>query len=686
MTGGKVTLLIVNGIFAAVLIVLLGLDTTKSVDLSQKKAAILANQAHLKGLVNEYKYLLNNVVGVQVDPTSQDALTQKSKDGIFVFRYAAQYGTVNGGSDDGPILASEAQWVDSTDVQQGKPIPMPEWKTGDDKKPVVELTPTVIQPHLLFSQDLAAREMAGVVPSPTIPSLKQDYEVDETEAAKRRQAFDDATNDVWNTWKHLPEINKAAAQDMRSKLTDWQQDQENHLASEAGLYNEIYRKKTSLVRMKIDHEKQQAEWSHQENDMSNKIEEVSNHTLNKALRQTRSNELQADGTVLDASDPSMGIVTIDIGRRNNCREGLVFTVYNTFSGQNQIKGSIQVVKVFETTSTCKIIHQPSEEFISDRTQFRTPDPRVEYDPLGSRKVAGQPELRPVPMRPYSPSSERQDVIDQLIPPKTEAYNANPQATGVLVPEYNTASTSPIEKGDLIASPDFEPVVSQREAAKRFYSELNDLRDVSLERLNFALMPGFSDNEIGYLQRSIESNGCVLHDTIQPRTNYLIVREPLSEYVATNAERLRFLIDTNTKSAQGLPDTSPVAQLAAKRAQILDTAQKYNIRVMTMDEATTFFQDRRRKADLLSGKLELGGRSMFYVSGQSETRSHDQIESFIREHNGLVANQLTDEVDWLVAGAGSEDDIDKAKKLGVRILREKDLDEFFAAPGSTDQQP
>lgn len=673
MTGGKITLIIFNAVFAAVLIVLLWVCSAKSLEHSQKMAAIRAHQATLKGLVDEWDFLLNRVVGTGEGD-------QKSP-GVTRWRYKAS-GWGPDGDDDGPIAGREKDFFRGQPTPDGLPR-MPAW-TLDEGRAVVEeeQSKNELHPHLLQSQIAIEQKRSGDRRGDDrIRNEKQEFEFADAEAQKKRQAFVDATATVEPAWARLKETNQDAVQQMRSLVTDWQQNQDRYLSSEANLRNEIYRKKVSLVRMKIDHQKQQANWARQENQMSEDIENTTNHSLSKALRETRSNELQADGMVLDATVAEYDMVTVDIGRRNNVREGLIFTVYSTYSGQNDVKGEVQVVEVRETTSVCKVLHRPREMYISDRTQWKTSDPRVNYDPLGSRRVAGSAELRPEPVRPHSPASERQDVLDQLIPPKTHAYNENPQATGILRPGYDTESTNPIQKGDMVASAEFQPVISQREAAKRFYSEMAELRDVSLERLNFAMMPDFSDNEVSFLRRTIKSNGCVAHDAIQPRTNFLVVREPLSEYVATNADRLRFLIDTNDKSGRGQDPASKLGILSAERGKALTLAQQYNTRIMTMDEANTFFQQRRRKADLLSGKLELGGRSVFYVAGQSATRSRNQIENFIRESNGLVTHQLSDEVDWLVAGAGSEKDIEQAKKLGVRILREKDLEGFFAHTGS-----
>ncbi|HTL53217.1 MAG TPA: hypothetical protein VL860_11630, partial [Planctomycetota bacterium] len=665
MTGGKITLIVFNAIFAAVLIGLLWVCSAKSLEFEQKRAAIKANQAILKGQVDVYKLLRDDIVGV-----AGTAGEPKSLNGTVVFVYDA--------NDRQPVIGTENNSVilppEDPFIGQDGTIKMPQWKKDEKGYSTVEI---VRHQTLLHAQASIEKQRAGAEQKDNAKDEHSKWMFAEVEAKKKLDDFKAAVEQVAPAWAVLKVTNDQAATAMRTLMTDWQESQDRYLSSEANLRNEIYRKKTSLVRMKIDHQKQQATWSRQENQMSDEIETTSDLAVWKAMRETRSNELQADGYVLDSSINDFQMITIDIGRRNGVREGLIFTVYNTYSGQHEVKGEIQVTEVRETTSICKLLHRPKQMFISDRTQYRTDDDRVNFDPLGSRKVAGSAEMRPEPMRPHSPASERQDVLDQLIPPKNREFNANPQATGALRPEYDTPSTNPIQHGDMVASAEFQPVISQREASTRFYSEMSELRDVSLERLNFAMMPDFSDNEVQFLKRNVKSNGCVTHDSVQPRTNFLIVREPLSEYVATNADRLRFLLETNDKSSRGLAADSKVAILAAKRGEFLNAAQQYNTRIMTMDEATTFFQQRRRKADLLSGKLELAGRSMFYVAGMSATRSRKQTEAFIQENNGLVSEELSDEVDWLVAGAGSEKEIDQAKKLGVRILREKDLEQFFA---------
>lgn len=72
---------------------------------------------------------------------------------------------------------------------------------------------------------------------------------------------------------------------------------------------------------------------------------------------------------------------------------------------------------------------------------------------------------------------------------------------------------------------------------------------------------------------------------------------------------------------------------------------------------------------------LAGRTLV-VTGTLEKYSREQIEELIREHGGHAASSVSKNTDYLVAGEKAGSKLDKAQKLGVKILTEAEFDELI----------
>jgi len=79
--------------------------------------------------------------------------------------------------------------------------------------------------------------------------------------------------------------------------------------------------------------------------------------------------------------------------------------------------------------------------------------------------------------------------------------------------------------------------------------------------------------------------------------------------------------------------------------------------------------------LLSGKT-------FVLTGTLSTLSRDEASALIREAGGNVTGSVTNNTDYLLAGESAGSKLEKASKLGVRILSEK---EFLVVLGSNSNQ-
>lgn len=69
--------------------------------------------------------------------------------------------------------------------------------------------------------------------------------------------------------------------------------------------------------------------------------------------------------------------------------------------------------------------------------------------------------------------------------------------------------------------------------------------------------------------------------------------------------------------------------------------------------------------------KLKGR-VFVFTGGLETMTRDQAKDKIRELGGDISSSISKNVDYVVAGSGPGEKYDKAKKLGVKIISEKEF--------------
>ncbi len=63
---------------------------------------------------------------------------------------------------------------------------------------------------------------------------------------------------------------------------------------------------------------------------------------------------------------------------------------------------------------------------------------------------------------------------------------------------------------------------------------------------------------------------------------------------------------------------------------------------------------------------------FVFTGSLETLSREQAEELVREHGGDTSSSVSKETSYLVAGESTGSKYDKAKKLGIQILTEKEF--------------
>ena len=72
---------------------------------------------------------------------------------------------------------------------------------------------------------------------------------------------------------------------------------------------------------------------------------------------------------------------------------------------------------------------------------------------------------------------------------------------------------------------------------------------------------------------------------------------------------------------------------------------------------------------------LSGKTLV-VTGTLEKYTREEIEALIEQHGGRAANSISKKTDYLIAGEKAGTKLDKARKLGARIISEAEFDDLI----------
>jgi Zn finger protein HypA/HybF involved in hydrogenase expression len=96
----------------------------------------------------------------------------------------------------------------------------------------------------------------------------------------------------------------------------------------------------------------------------------------------------------------------------------------------------------------------------------------------------------------------------------------------------------------------------------------------------------------------------------------------------------------------------------------------------------------KEGDFISSPFYLGRLKQkaftFAIIGQAADRSSQEIGMFLRENGCTLANSITLETDFAVVGLGPNvwQEVDRARKMGVSVIRESELFDFFGQTGTS----
>jgi DNA ligase (NAD+) len=170
-----------------------------------------------------------------------------------------------------------------------------------------------------------------------------------------------------------------------------------------------------------------------------------------------------------------------------------------------------------------------------------------------------------------------------------------------------------------------------------------------------------------LPRFIYSLG-ILH--IGEKTAGLLAREISGKKISGPASVLTELKNFSFDDLQKIPDIGPKAAQSvygwcrdANNVSFMEKLEKSGIKIL---DATRFRQGFGGQA---SGKLK---NKIFVLTGTLESMSREEAKEKIRELGGEVSESASSKTDYLIVGAEPGSKYDRAQKLGVKILTEKEF--------------
>ncbi len=194
----------------------------------------------------------------------------------------------------------------------------------------------------------------------------------------------------------------------------------------------------------------------------------------------------------------------------------------------------------------------------------------------------------------------------------------------------------LEKGDISALPRFG-----EKSAEHIVKEAERKKSISIPRFLFALG--------------------ILH--VGEETALVLARE-IRGAISTPTDVLRAFHALSLENLERIPDIGPkVAQSIhdwfrePRNAKLLEKLEKAGVRITK--------EKRQTEGDALAGKT-------FVLTGSLESMSRDEAKANIRALGGDVSESVSKKTSYVVAGSEPGSKYEKAKKLGVSVLDEKEF--------------
>jgi NAD-dependent DNA ligase len=502
----------------------------------------------------------------------------------------------------------------------------------------------------------------------------QNMAVDGTDSRKvlyedMQKQLDDKWPVAESTWKKL--------------YADWELQNKNIAAADERLASQVKEKNSKVVESQEaltkalsdeDLKRHEATKTYKEHsddliNVRNEEEEVLNK-VTSVTREIRSpKKVVKQGKVIQAAD-ALKTVTIDLGSNQGVRRGMHFDVYSGVHQNLVKKGMIEITQVQASSSYAVVLPPPMEQKVDPQTGWVAPDPNMRYS-VFSASGADETQAQEL-IKPKTKAERLEAIRIEKIEKEEGLEAANKARQEGLAPSAPVLDLGkgfvPIAAGDWVNNTDFVPIISQQAYGKKTVEELLGMADVNTSTLTFFFTDSVPPYRKEFLKRLCERNHCRTTDIMSADVNYVVTTAPTM--------RADLLEEELNRKDNKDKDTIIVRQ-QRKTLEAMKDGDKYGAGRVAEDELEAFFTKRERKQELLRGKTTQPGQSTFFIAGETRDRSVPQLQHYIESNGGVISTEMTEKVDYVVAGAGLDKAFyDKIKKLGLKIVREDELPKFF----------
>lgn len=528
--------------------------------------------------------------------------------------------------------------------------------------------------------------------------LKKEITDPETGLAHRLELAQSNADSMQNAAVDGPDSRRVLYEDMQKQLddkwpvaeatwkklyVDWEQQNKNINSAEERLASQVKEKASkvaeaseALTKALSDEDLKRKESAQTLKTHSDELIDVRNEeeeVLNKVQGVTReiraAKKVYPQGKVIHSTD-ALKYVSIDLGANHGIRRGMVFDVYSGVHQTLVKKGRIEVTAVKATSSDCVVLPEQVDLKVDTKTGWVATDPEMRYSVFSAD---GPDENRAQELIKPKTRAERLEAIRlQKIKDEQGEEAAEKAAQESLAPSAPVIDLGkgfvPIAAGDWVNNPDFVPIVSQQAYRKKTIEELLSMADVNTSTLTFYFTDSVPPYRKEFLKRLCERNHCRSTDIVSADVNFIVTTAP-----TMRAD----LLDEELNRKDNKDKDTVIIRQQRKTLEAMKEGDKYGAGRIAEDELEAFFSKRERKQELLRGKTTQPGQSTFYIAGDTKDRSVPQLQHYIQDNGGVVATEMNDKVDYVVAGAGLDKAFyDKIKKLGLKVIREDELPKFF----------
>jgi DNA ligase (NAD+) len=200
----------------------------------------------------------------------------------------------------------------------------------------------------------------------------------------------------------------------------------------------------------------------------------------------------------------------------------------------------------------------------------------------------------------------------------------------------------------------------------------DLYDLTKE--NLAKLDGFKDLSINNLLSGIEKSKQVPFESVLFAIGIRYVGKTVAEKLAKHFKTMDALMVANDEALLAAPE---VGEKIAQSVVSFFNNEENKKEIERLKNAGLQMESSQQEPEKLSNILDA---KTFVISGVFQKYERDQLKDVIIANGGKVLSSISGKLNYLLAGENmGPAKLEKAEKLGVKIISEEEFDRMLNAP-------